>query len=252
VAWKVHAAAVIGSSHIEGGIPCQDAFAHACAGDVLVAVVCDGAGSAARSHVGSARFSRAVADALAARAASAGEALCDADPADLAEAARLAISSERSALRALADSEGVELNAFAATLVCAIVGPAGGWFLHVGDGIGVAELADGRPPVVSLPENGEYANETYFVTGGQWSEHLRLTPIPGAVRALALMSDGAAPFVMAKGNGGLFRPFMDPVERFLASVDEATGSAGLASTLGDPRTHTITTDDKTLLVALPG
>ena len=72
------------------------------------------------------------------------------------------------------------------------------------------------------------------------------------MRALALMSDGAAPFVMAKGNGGLFKPFMDPVERFLASVDEVAGSAGLAATLGDPRTHTITTDDKTLLVALPG
>jgi hypothetical protein len=79
-----------------------------------------------------------------------------------------------------------------------------------------------------------------------------MTPIPGAVRVLALMSDGAAPFVMAKNNTGLFRPFMDPVERFLASTDEATGSAGIAGTLGDPRTHTITTDDKTLLVAMPG
>jgi hypothetical protein len=253
MAWRVHAAAVIGSSHIEGGIPCQDAFAHASAGDVLVAVVCDGAGSAARSHVGSARFSRAVADALAAAATAngAGEALCDADPADLAEAARLAISAERSGLRELADAEGVELNAFAATLVAAIVGPGGGWFLHVGDGIGVAELADGNV-AMSLPENGEYANETYFVTGSQWSEHLRLTPIPGPVATLALMSDGAAPFVMAKNNTGLFRPFMDPVGRFLAASDEATGSAGLAATLGDPRTHTITTDDKTLLVALPG
>ena len=248
--WKVHAAAVIGSSHLEGNLPCQDAFAYARAGDVLVAVVCDGAGSAARSEVGSARFSRAVADALAARAVHAGEALCDADPQDLAEAARLAISAERSALRARADGEGVELSAFAATLVCAIVGPAGGWFLHVGDGIGVAELAHGGGTALSLPENGEYANETYFVTGSQWAEHLRLTPIPGPVRTLALMSDGAAPFVMAKNNDGLFRPFMDPVERFLAASDEATGSAGLASTLGDPRTHSITTDDKTLLVGL--
>ena len=251
MAWKVYAAAAIGSSHLESGTPCQDAFAHARAGDVLVAVVCDGAGSAPRSHVGSARFSRAVADSLVARAAKMPTELCDADPTDLAEAARLAISAERSALREQADREGVELNAFAATLVCAVVGPAGGWFLHVGDGIGVAELVDGEP-VLSLPENGEYANETYFVTGSQWSEHLRFTAIPGPVRTLVLMSDGAAPFVMAKNNLGLFRPFMDPVERFLAASDEAAGSAGLAATLGDPRTHTITTDDKTLLVALAG
>jgi hypothetical protein len=248
--WKVFAAAAIGSSHLETGTPCQDAFAHARAGDVLVAVVCDGAGSARLSHVGSSRFSRAVADSLVAKAARMPDELCDADPTDLAEAARLAISAERSELRELADEEGVELNAFAATLVCAVVGPAGGWFLHVGDGIAAAELATGET-VLSLPENGEYANETYFVTGDQWAEHLRMTQIPGPVRVLTLMSDGAAPFVMAKNNAGLFRPFMDPVERFLAATDEANGSAGLAGTLGDPRTHTITTDDKTLLVALP-
>jgi hypothetical protein len=249
--WRVYAAAAIGSSHIENGTPCQDAFAHATAGEVLVAVVCDGAGSAPRSHVGSARFSRAVADALAARAAQIPVELCDADPADLAEAAQLAISAERSGLRELADTEGVELSAYAATLVCAVVGPAGGWFLHVGDGLGVAELVDGTA-ALSLPENGEYANETYFVTGSEWAAHLRLTAIPGPVRVLALMSDGAAPFVMARNNTGLFRAFMDPVEKFLAASDEAAGSAGLAGTLGDPRTHAITSDDKTLLVALPG
>jgi len=182
----------------------------------------------------------------------AGPALYDHEPTDLVEAIQLALSAERSAVRAIADAEGVELSAFAATLVAAIVGPTGGWFLHVGDGVGVAELAGDGSTVLSLPENGEYANETYFVTGEAWADHLRMTPIPGPVRVLALMSDGAMPFVMAKGNGGLFRPFMDPVERFLAMTDEATGSAGLAATLGDPRTHTITSDDKTLLVALPG
>ena len=249
--WHVHAGAAIGSSHIASGTPCQDAFAHARTGEVLVACVCDGAGSASHSHIGSARFSRAVVDALAARAAELGQALLDADPADLAEAVRLAISAERSAMRTLADTDGLELNAFAATLVCAIVGPQGGWFLHVGDGIGAAELAGDGSPVLSLPENGEYANETYFVTGEAWSEHLRMTRIPAAVRVLALMSDGAAPFVMAKNNTGLFRAFMDPVEKFLAANSEQAGSAGIHATLDDPRTHGITGDDKTLLVALP-
>jgi hypothetical protein len=249
--WRVHAAAVIGSGHVEGGLPCQDAFAYARAGDVLVAAVCDGAGSQSFSHDGATRFSRALVDALAARL-EAGEALAAADQTTLAEAAQLAISAERTALRAIADAEGVELGAYAATLVAAVVGPDGGWFLHVGDGVGVADAADGSTLAVTLPENGEYANETWFVTGEGWDEHLRLTPIPGPVATLALMSDGAAPFVMAKGNGGLFRPFMDPVGKFLAASDEAAGSAGLAATLGDPRTHAITTDDKTLLVALAG
>jgi hypothetical protein len=67
---------------------------------------------------------------------------------------------------------------------------------------------------------------------------------------LALMSDGAMPFAMAKGNGGLFKPFMDPVEAYLAGVTQDEGSAALAGTLGDPRTYGITSDDKTLLIAL--
>jgi hypothetical protein len=249
MAWRVFAAAAVGSGHLEAGLPCQDAFAHARAGEVLAAAVCDGAGSASHSQVGSARFAQALVTALAARV-EAGEDLCGADPAPLADAAQLAVSAERSALRALADEQGLELNAFAATLVAALLGPDGGWFLHVGDGVGVAEDADGATLALSLPENGEYANETWFLTGEEWNGHLRLTAIPAGVATLALMSDGAAPFVMAKGNDALFRPFVDPVVRFLASGDEDAGSAGLAATLGDARTHAITGDDKTLLVAL--
>jgi hypothetical protein len=104
--------------------------------------------------------------------------------------------------------------------------------------------------VVSLPENGEYANETYFVTGAEWREHLRVVAVPASTR-IALMSDGAGSFVMAKGNGGLFRPFVDPVEKFLLGVeDPAAADAALAATLDDPRTHGITGDDKALLLAL--
>jgi hypothetical protein len=43
---------------------------------------------------------------------------------------------------------------------------------------------------------------------------------------------------------------MDPVEKFLETVTEDEGSAALAGTLGDERTYTITSDDKTLLIAL--
>src|SRR6185295_12338925 len=103
---------------------------------------------------------------------------------------------------------------------------------------------------VSSPENGEYANETYFVSGTEWSEHLRITPFASPVLEIALMSDGAAPFVMAKGGASLYRPFVDPVVRFLDSVSEDDGSHGLAATLEDARTYQITGDDKTLLIAL--
>ena len=44
---------------------------------------------------------------------------------------------------------------------------------------------------------------------------------------------------------------MDAVQAYLRTVDSVElGNAALASTLADPRTHQITGDDKTLLLAL--
>ncbi|EOF9264813.1 protein phosphatase 2C domain-containing protein [Klebsiella pneumoniae] len=44
----------MGSSHRQNQLPCQDAFCYRNLGDRLVAVVCDGAGSAAYSEQGAA------------------------------------------------------------------------------------------------------------------------------------------------------------------------------------------------------
>ncbi|MFT3806317.1 PP2C family serine/threonine-protein phosphatase [Arenimonas sp.] len=250
MAWRVFAAAAIGKSHIDGGIPCQDAFAQGVVGDTLIAVVCDGAGSQAFSHLGAQVVSAAVVEGLSQRLAQ-GEPLCALDANAFASLAVDVVARARAAIEARALAESHELGNYACTLVGAIADGERGFFFHIGDGQAVMDGRDAaQPALMSLPENGEYANETYFVTGEAWREHLRVTPIDRAQRAIVLMSDGAAPFVMMKGNAGLYRPFMDPVERFLATVSEADGSRGLAGTLEDPRTYTITGDDKTLLIAL--
>ncbi|MEH6419388.1 PP2C family serine/threonine-protein phosphatase [Pseudomonas sp. CGJS7] len=254
--WRIYAASATGTSHLDKGIPCQDACAFHAHGDALVAVVCDGAGSAARSDVGS----RVVADTVAREL---GERF-QREPDWLGEdrdgffaIAAAAVQSARAALIEIAAADEASLSSYAATLVGYAGDAHGGWFFHIGDGIGVAEAAgaDGEAaaePVVSLPANGEYANETYFVTGEAWREQLRVLRAPAPAARLALMSDGAMPFAMQKNNAGLFQPFFEPVTRYLASVDEAQGSRALLGTLEDPRTHGITSDDKTLLIALRG
>lgn len=250
MAWHVFAAAAIGKSHIDAGIPCQDAFAHERVGDTLIAVVCDGAGSQPRSDLGATLMTAAIARGLAghARRGAAPERL-DADA--FKALAQDVVAAARDALEALANAEGVPLCHYAATLVGVVAGADGGHFFHVGDGIGAAQPREASLAcVVSPPENGEYANETFFVTGEGWQEHLRITPIPSSLRSVALMSDGAMPFAMAKDLSAPFRPFIDPVERYLAGVAEPEGSQALAGTLEDPRTHQITADDKTLLIAL--
>ena len=248
--WRIYAASAVGSSHLDKGIPCQDACAFHVSGDVLAAVVCDGAGSAAHSDIGARLIADGLARALGERLADEPQ-LLDAPRETFFEAAAEAVAQARASVVERAQADGRALGDYVAT----VVGYAGdaqrGWFLHIGDGIGVAEAADAdEDAVVSLPANGEYANETWFVTGESWREQLRVLEVPAPTARLALMSDGAMPFAMTRGNAALYAPFIDPVARYLASVDEAEGSRALHGTLADPRTHGITSDDKTLLIAL--
>lgn len=249
--WRIYAASAVGSSHLDKGIPCQDACAFHVGGEVLAAVVCDGAGSAAHSDIGARLIADALARALGERLAGEPE-LLDGDRDTFFEVAADAVAQARAALVERADADGRALADYAATVVGYVGDARRGWFLHIGDGIGVAEAAADADAVVSLPANGEYANETYFVTGEGWREQLRVLEVPAPTARLALMSDGAMPFAMARGNAALYAPFIDPVARYLASVDEAEGSRALHGTLADPRTHGITSDDKTLLIALRG
>lgn len=249
MSWRVFAASATGSGHTEAGLPCQDAFAHEVAGDVLCAVVCDGAGSATASDQGSRLLADGVVKALARRAGERQDFPALAID-DLRSELVAIIGALRRELQACANAAGLRLNDYAATLVGVVATSDGGWLFHVGDGVGVARpRAETSPEIVSQPENGEYANETYFVTGSEWLAHLRLLPIPEPVAMIALMSDGAAPFVMQRGLSGLFRPFMDPVEQYLGTATREAGDGALAGLLGDPRTHAITSDDKTLLIA---
>jgi hypothetical protein len=240
--WRVYAASAIGKQHIDVGLPCQDAFAFDRVGEWLIAVVADGAGSAAHSERGSVLCAHTVVSNLAGRATEAGSGdWCSADifP-DVVQTARAALQAE-------AEASGWPLQDLACTLVGAVLSSSGGWLFHIGDGMAAIRTLDGIP-VVSLPENGEFANETWFVTADDWLPHLRCTPVT-TVSCLAMMSDGAMPFVMNKARTDLFSPFFDPVSRYLLGVDEATGNEALAGTLDDPRTWNITGDDKTLLLA---
>ena len=248
--WQVHAASATGKSHLDKDIPCQDAFAYRVDGERLVAAVCDGAGSAAHSEIGSRLIADAVVATLGERLAAQPHWL-QADEDAFAGFAGEAVGLAREALVARAGRDGAALSSYAATLVAFVGDAQRGWFVHIGDGLGVAEPVQADAPArISLPHNGEYANETYFVTGEAWRACLRVLAVDQPVQRVALMSDGAMPFAMQKGNAGLYRPFMEPVERYLRTVDEAAGSRALHGTLDDPRTHGITSDDKTLLIAL--
>lgn len=246
--WKTFAASAIGKHHIDHNIPCQDDSAFVTVGDVLVGVVCDGAGSAAHSEIGARECSRLIVSLIVSELGTdSGRNLNKVCSREFLESAILVV---RTRLQYLADESGFEFRDLSCTLVGCIASPSGGCFFHIGDGLAVAEM-EGSPPILSLPENGEYANETYFVTASEWQPRLRITRLPAAQSGcVTLMSDGAAPFVVNKTRTGLFDPFMSPVSKYLLGANQEDGNVALRDTLADERTYEITGDDKTLLIGM--
>ena len=247
--WKVFFASATGKHHLVNNAPCQDAGHYAVIDDTLIGVVCDGAGSTSHGQDGAEFFSNRIIE-LISEAIRSGEFAHDAQP-DYRDFLSEIIDHARAELANTADAEQLEPRDYACTLVGCLLSRKGGCFFHIGDGFAIYMKEDGEC-VLSHPENGEYSNETYFVTDEDWSEHLRLTSLSeiGDGGLIGLMSDGASPFAVNRLRTGFFRPFIDPVMAYLRNATEPNGSQALKNVLEDEKTFAITSDDKTLLLAL--
>lgn len=242
--WKICAASVCGGAHLEKGLPCQDAFHWVRTPLGLFAAVCDGAGSAQYSREGAQWVAQQFVNYFAQEALSASLSV-----EEITALVTGCLTDIRQQLNQLAEQRQAILTDFACTLVAACLFKDCCWLIHLGDGVAVAITAQDEA-CASLPENGEYVNQTWFITSPDWRERLRVTLLPQQIRHIILMSDGVQPFAMDKGGAQLFEPFIDPVLRFLRTTPERQGSEALHNTLSDPRTHTITGDDKTLLIGI--
>jgi hypothetical protein len=249
--WNVAHSTVIGANHIKAGTKCQDAHVVELIddGQWVISVVCDGAGSAPRSLEGARHVSRYIADVLV----------------DLVAQFKLKppgpwindfiiqqILNVRAELHELASND--EIKALNCTLVACLIGPNGGFSFHIGDGNIVGGYRNKNSSAErielyhSLPENGEYANETYFITENDWVKHLRFRSVPPLDWFLCC-SDGGTSLVM-NNEKEIKQGFLLPViTAVFGSDDKIDSSARLAKFLGDPKADTVTGDDKTIVLA---
>jgi len=250
--WRVFSASATGKRNLEQGAAGQDASHCVVMDDVLVAIVCDGAGSVQEGRTGSEFFARALGEELSSTLhADRSVPEVQAEGSARIEATiRSAIEAVRALLAELAASRQLALHDFSCTLVGCVSTPGGGCLFHIGDGFAIQQGAAGDC-VLSRPENGEYADETYFVTDENWKDHLRLTPLPVPERGcvIGLMSDGTAPFAINRARSGFFRPFIDPIAAYLREATAPNGNEALRNLLESPRACEISSDDKTLLLA---
>ncbi len=201
----IHAeASVIGNSHIATNIPCQDYARVEEQQDFILAIVCDGAGSADNSHIGAKEVSAFAMYYLS-------DFVSKNSPTDLYQNLQenslfWQHESLKIAKNIKKDIENFSINAdlplksLACTLIMAIAWQEGILLMHIGDGrAGYCDGA-GEWHALMTPFRGEEANETVFVTSDFWtneqqiqtfvSVNVILTNPENPIKAFCLMSDG--------------------------------------------------------------
>ena len=250
--WSASYASVIGAQHSTSGLPCQDACAVRFSSDRewLAAAVSDGAGSARYSDQGS----RLVADTFVSKLIElTGQLAGKAPGAWINDYVIEQVIRTREELRQLSKSD--RLDDYHCTLVACLVGPNGGFLVHIGDGVIVGGNAQRRAAddvmdmglnlCVSPPENGEYVNETFFITEGSWIRHIRITPV-GSLDWIMLGTDGGAALAMSS-NTTPKEQFLCPLVERLSQLDNEAARHGVVEgALSSTEADTLTDDDKTL------
>lgn len=282
--WRVLGAAVRGTSHQRRSQPCQDAWQATVRDDgVLLAAVADGAGSASRSHDGA---REAVSAAIAALTETTfpdwhadppepdppepeipepeGAKLADSDlslredpptpdsPAESPIAALLrdVLHRAKSAVCDYAEAESIPVRELASTLILLVATRNGVAVAQIGDGAAVMADETGTLKALTQPQQGEYANQTTFLTSEGAIARAQVNVLAQVPQAIALFSDGLQRLALEMPQGTPHDRFFAPLFQFVAQdLEPDAGTAQLESFLQSPRVTQRSDDDLTLLLA---
>lgn len=197
--YRVACARLVGTSHAKTSAPCQDFVGARVSSSVAVAALADGAGSRSRSAEGATvvvktilRFVTSKFDELF-RQVSINN-----------HEAKIQVHTQLvQALDRAAKVNRCSLESMASTLL--FIAVKRGKFIsgHIGDGVIALVKNDSSCFTFSTPENGEYANSTFFITDKTALYKLRLNCgiVDSTDRGFVLMSDGCAESLFNKRNG---------------------------------------------------
>ncbi|MBF6355153.1 protein phosphatase 2C domain-containing protein [Nocardia higoensis] len=245
--WRVTGASAAGEAHLRRGLGCDDAFAYAITGDLVVAAVADGAGSVTQT---SAWGSYTVCDRVVTTALipEFRDWFGDVRRGEVAPECLMEwlFRQALDALHARARGTGQPVAELATTLAVAIATPDFAIFAQIGDGVIALRERDGVRTVL-VEEKGEYANLTWFVQSRDAFTTSFRVHTAVDVTAFALSTDGMAYKITDVASGAAFEPFFTGAWAATAAdeLGEAELEAWLAGIADDQ-----TGDDKTVVLAV--
>lgn len=259
--WQVYGASSIGKSHIDSNLPNQDSIYLQKTQDGMVAVVCDGAGSAKFSQAGAAFFSQSIGKMLLSLGVS--HEGIELDLGQVKQQIIEQLSQIRLDLQSQLPAES-SLRDYHTTFTGLLIhSNHEALLVQIGDSPLITSQFVVRHPHIDYFTNlqvygddskNEYVNETHFITQDNWQSFLRVEPIDlSQVDCLALMSDGCADLVFegASVTPKIYRPFFgNLLFNLTQSQNSQQGSAIIEQALGNPATYRLTGDDKSLVVLL--
>ena len=255
--WKLATSTVTGKAHTDRGETGQD---NNKAGTVrigetefFVGLAADGAGSTTEGGRGAEIACETIYQLIVANLREAGDisAITDMEIHAWITAARDAIQGE-------ATAKGKRLKEYACTILGAVAGERSALFFQIGDGAMVTgsdgSTGSGREyHTIFWPEQGEYANTTFFVTDEQYLDRLHILHAESSPDEIALFTDGLQNLVLSfsqrQAHAGFFRPLFDALNKFPENAFSEF-SAQLESFLGRDEVNARSDDDKTLVLAV--
>lgn len=262
--WQIAQASVRGKSHIDAGLPNQDALHLAISPDqtCFSLAISDGAGSARFAEEGARHFSRCIGDRLLALVHDANESRLDGSSRNrIGDQILHIIATARQEL----DPRGTHLRDYACNLMAVAMGPQWGLRVHLGDAVllksrfviqpdrRVDYFADTQ---MTEQDRSEYANETHFLTQHDWTRHLIwdfLDPA-GPEDMYALMTDGAGDIALANIANSterrIFRGFFAPLIAQVLHAEPQERDQVIRDALASSSTFRLTGDDKTLALIM--
>lgn len=254
--WQNGYSSILGSSHQKSGTECQDfvVIRESEKKDWIAATLCDGAGSAKKARQGA----EYVSNLFSKKLLTLGQELEKNKPgAWINDKIIEYVIEVRSGLRELSKSD--DISDYHTTLAALLLGPIGGISVHIGDGVIIAGVAKNTKEdrvwntsdiYISHPENGEYSNETYFITESNWIKHIRIMPMP-FVNWAVIGSDGGAEFIYSNRNKQPIKRALELLLNGIANADTNSIqplSDSTAKLLTDEKFADLTADDKSLAI----